>query len=126
MTSSNFAQTIIGEATQECVNKLAAILNEQTDKMKANVREVETRVAAVSGGTVTIAAGNNDGVNAGEVFETFKVLGEIRDPQTKEVLDTQVQKIGEMTITSVRDKVASGTYIGSPAEVNSIARKRLQ
>lgn len=83
MTSSNFAQTIIGEATQDCVNKLAAIRNEQTDKMKANVREVETRVAAVSGGTVTIAAGANDGVNAGEVFEIFKVLGEIRDPQRR-------------------------------------------
>src|SRR5712691_323554 len=77
MTSSNFAQTIIGEATMDCVNKLAAILNEQTDKMKAGVREVETRVAAVSGGTLTIAAGASDGVNAGEVFEVFKVLGEI-------------------------------------------------
>ncbi|HTA45456.1 MAG TPA: CsgG/HfaB family protein [Bryobacteraceae bacterium] len=126
MTSSNFAQTIIGEATQDCVDKLAAILNEQTTNMKANVREVETRVAAVSGGTLTIAAGSSDGVNAGEVFEIFKVLGEIRDPQTKEVLDTQVEKVGEMTVTSVREKVASGNYAGSPAIVNMVARKKLQ
>jgi len=125
MTSSNFAQTIIGEATQDCVNKLAAILSEQTDKMKANVREVEARVAAVSGSTLTIAAGASDGVNAGEVFEIFKVLGEIRDPQTKEVLDMQVEKVGEMTVTSVRDKVASGNYTGSPVQVNWIARKKL-
>src|SRR5689334_18376427 len=125
MTSSNFAQTIIGEATQDCVNKLAAILSEQTTNMKANVREVESRVAAVAGGTVTIAAGANDGVAAGDVFEVFKVLGEIRDPQTKEVLDTQVEKVGEMTITGVRDKVASGNYAGSPAQVGMIARKKL-
>ena len=125
MTSSNFAQTIIGEATQDCVNKLAAILSEQTTNMKANVRPVETRVAAVSGGTVTIAAGSTDGVTAGDVFEVFKVLGEIRDPQTKEVLDTQVDKVGEMTITGVRDKVASGNYAGSAAQVGMIARKKL-
>lgn len=125
MTSSNFAQTIIGEATQDCVDKLAAILSEQTTNMKAAVRPVETRVAAVSGGTLTIAAGAGDGVNAGEVFEIFKVLGEIRDPQTKEVLDTQVEKVGEMTVTNVREKVASGNYIGSPAVVNMIARKKL-
>src|SRR5438552_5938279 len=30
MTSSNFAETIIGEATQDCVNKLADILKQQT------------------------------------------------------------------------------------------------
>jgi len=126
MTSSNFAQTIIGEATQDCVDKLAAILNDQTQNMKATVREVETRVAAVSGGTLTIAAGSSDGVNQGEVFEIFKVLGEIRDPQTKELLDMQVEKVGEMTIGSVRDKVASGNYSGSPAVVNMVARKKLQ
>ena len=126
MSSSNFAQTIIGEATQNCVDKLAAILSEQTTNMKATVREVETRVAAVGGGTITIAAGSADGVNAGEVFEVFKVLGEIRDPQTKEVLDTQVEKVGEMTVTSVREKVSSGSYAGSPAAVNMVARKKLQ
>ena len=125
MTSSNFAQTIIGEATQDCVNKLAAILSDQTQNMKAAAREVETRVAAVAGGTATIAAGSNDGVNPGEVFDIFKVLGEIRDPQTKELLDMQVQKVGEMTVTSVREKVSSGNYVGSPASVNMIARKRL-
>ena len=47
MTSSNFAQTIIGEATQDCVNKLADILKEQSVSMKKNARPVETTVAVV-------------------------------------------------------------------------------
>jgi curli biogenesis system outer membrane secretion channel CsgG len=123
MTSSNFAQTIIGEATQACVDKLVAILSEQTDSMKANVREVETQVALVSGANLTIAAGASEGVNTGEVFEIFKVLGEIRDPATKEILDRQVEKVGEMTVTSVRDRVATGSYAGSPAQVGMLARK---
>ncbi len=125
MTSSNFGQTIIGEATQDCVNKLGDILSQQATTMKKAVREVETRVADVSGGTMVIAAGANDGVNVGETFDILKVVREVRDPQTKELLDTITDPAGTLTITSVRDKISTGTYVGKPAAVNFIARKRL-
>jgi len=125
MTSSNFAQTIIGEATQDCVNKLADILKEQSANMKKAVRAVETSVADVSGNTLVIAAGGNDGVNVGEVFEVLQVVREVKDPTTKEVLDRITNKVGEMTITRVRDKIATGTYSGSPAKVGYLARKKI-
>ena len=125
MTSSNFAETIIGEATQDCVNKLADILKEQTANMKKTVRAVETSVADVSGNTLVIAAGGNDGVNVGEIFEIHRVDREVKDPTTKEVLDRITTKVGEMTITSVRDKIATGTYVGSPAKVGYLARKKI-
>jgi len=124
MTSSNFGQTIIGEATQDCVNKLGDILSQQATSMKKAFREVETRVADVSGGTMVIAAGANDGVNVGETFDILKVLREVKDPVTKEVLDTVTQPMGTLTITSVRDKIATGNYAGSPAAVGFIARKK--
>jgi curli biogenesis system outer membrane secretion channel CsgG len=125
MTSSNFAQTIIGEATQDCVNKLADILLEQTSNMKKTVREVEGRVADVSGKTLVLNVGSNDGVNVGEVFEVLNIVREVKDPVTKETLDVVTEKTGEMTITSVRDKVATGTYTGSPAKVGFMARKKI-
>jgi curli biogenesis system outer membrane secretion channel CsgG len=125
MTSSNFGATIIGEATQDCVNKLGDILSQQATTMKKAVREVETRVADVSGGSMVIAAGANDGVNVGETFDILKVLREVRDPQTKELLDTVTEQAGTLTITSVRDKIATGSYVGKPTAVNFIARKKL-
>lgn len=125
MTSSNFAQTIIGEATQDCVNKLADILLEQTSNMKKSVREVEGRVADVSGKTLVLNVGSNDGVNVGETFEILNIVREVKDPVTKETLDVVTEKTGEMTITSVRDKVATGTYTGSPAKVGFMARKKI-
>jgi hypothetical protein len=82
-------------------------------------------VADVTGGTMVIAAGANDGVNVGETFEILKVLREVKDPQTKEVLDTVTESVGEMTVTSVRDKIATGTYAGKPAAVGFIARKKI-
>ena len=125
MTSSNFAQTIIGEATQDAVNKLADILKEQTSNMKKTVREVETTVADVTGNVLVIAAGGNDGVNVGDVFEVHQIVREVKDPTTKEVLDRITNKVGEMTITSVRDKIATGNYAGSPAKVGYLARKKI-
>jgi hypothetical protein len=48
----------------------------------------------------------------------------VKDPTTHEVLDTVTQPMGTMTITAVRDKIATGTYTGSPAAVGFIARKK--
>jgi len=126
MTSSNFAETIIGEATQDCVNKLADILKEQSGNMKKNVRPVETSVADVAGNSLVIAAGGNDGVSVGDVFEIHEVLREVKDPTTKEVLDRITNKVGEMTITTVRDKISTGSYSGAPAKVGFVARKKLE
>ncbi|MDX1984867.1 MAG: CsgG/HfaB family protein, partial [Bryobacteraceae bacterium] len=80
MNSSGFAETIIGEATMDCVNKLAKFIEEQSVAMKKTVREVEALVADVNGSSLTISAGGGDGVNQGEVFEVHKILREVKDP----------------------------------------------
>ncbi len=125
MTSSNFAQTIIGEATQDCVNKLAAIADTQADAMKKKPREVEASVADVSGNVITITAGANDGVLSGDVFEILKVVREVKDPGTNEVLDRLTEKVGELTVVNVRDKIATGNYSGKTAQVAFVARKKM-
>lgn len=124
MTSSNFAQTIIGEATQDCVNKLADILDTQVSGMKKEARAIEATVADVSGSSIVITAGTNDGVNAGDVFEVLRSVREVKDPTTHEVLDRITEKTGELTVVSVRDKIATGAYTGSAAQVGFIVRRK--
>jgi curli biogenesis system outer membrane secretion channel CsgG len=124
MTSSNFAQTIIGEATQDCVNKLAEILDTQVTGMKKEARAVEATIADVSGSSIVITAGTNDGVNTGDVFEVLRSVREVKDPTTHEVLDRITEKTGELTIVSVRDKIATGAYSGSPAQVGFLVRRK--
>lgn len=124
MTSSNFAQTIIGEATQDCVNKLADILDTQVAGMKKEARAVEATVADVSGNSIVITAGTNDGVNTGDVFEVLRSVREVKDPTTHEVLDRITEKTGELTIVSVRDKISTGAYSGSPAQVGFLVRRK--
>jgi curli biogenesis system outer membrane secretion channel CsgG len=125
MTSSNFAETIIGEAVMEACDKLAELMNAKIPALPAKAMEVEGRVADVSGNTLTLNVGSNDGVNSGDVFEVFKVIKELLDPVTKEVLDLQTERIGELRISSVREKVSSGSYTGQAALVGALARKKM-
>jgi curli biogenesis system outer membrane secretion channel CsgG len=123
MGSTNFAQTIIGEATQNCVKNLAGILDEQLGKMKHRVHEVEGMVAEIAGSTVTLNVGSNDGVSVGDVFEIVRSIGEVKDPITHEVLHRNTEKKGEMTVAVIFDRIASGTYAGAPIQAADIAHR---
>lgn len=125
MTSSNFAETIIGEATMDACNKLADILAERASNLPTRQVDIEARVADITGANMTIAAGSNDGVQAGDRFDVFKILNEIRDPVTKEVLDLNVEKTGTLVIATVRERIAVGQYAGAPVTTaNGLVRKQ--
>ena len=114
MTSSNFAETIIGEATQDAVNKIAAILDQKVPAISAKTRTIEGRVASMDGCTLYLSVGGNDGVQVGDHFEIHQILKEVLDPETKEVLDKQTVKVGDFVVSTVRDKVSIGQYGGQP------------
>src|SRR5262249_44398930 len=124
MTSSNFGQTILGEATNDCVTKLASTITDKTGTMPTKFLNIEARVAALSGSTVTINAGSDAGVQVGDKFEISKVVREIKDPGTGEVLDLEIQTLGELTIADVRPRISSGNYVGTAVENNFVARKK--
>jgi hypothetical protein len=92
--------------------------------MKKEARAVEATIADVSGSSMVITAGSNDSVNVGDVFEVLRSVREVKDPTTHEVLDRITEKTGELTITSVRDKIATGAYTGSAAQVGFLARRK--
>jgi hypothetical protein len=126
MTSSNFAETIIGEATMDAVNKLAENINSANLNGGAGGRELDldARVADVTGNSVTINAGNAAGLRAGQTFTVYHKGKEIKDPATGEVLDVQTTPLGTLTITVVRDRISTGTYAGSGTPVvGDIVRK---
>jgi hypothetical protein len=83
-------------------------------KLPAKPRAIEGRVAVIGAGTATLAVGSNDGVLRGDRFEILQINGEIRDPATKEVIDVEAVKIGELVVDNVRDRTASGAYGGQP------------
>lgn len=114
--SSNFAETIIGEATIDACDKLAQdIAVKATQVPKSKDVEIEALVAAVEGQQVYLNAGSAAGVQVSDRFAIRRVVKEVRDPITKDVLDFVVEPVGFVTITQVREKVSIGTLQGGGA-----------
>jgi curli biogenesis system outer membrane secretion channel CsgG len=115
MTSSNFQQTIIGEATSNAVTEVVKYLESRIAQLPARPRRIEGRVAVIGAGrTMTLAVGSEQGVLRGDRFEILQIDGAIRDPVTKEVIDIDAVKVGEFVADSVRGKTAFGAYGGRP------------
>ena len=126
MNSSNFGETIIGEATMDAVNQLAAQLKSGKVEGGAGDRtdDLDARVADVSGDSITINAGSGAGLQAGQAFTIYHKGKEIKDPTTGEVLDLQITPLGTLTITTVRERIAIGTFSGSGKPVaGDVVRK---
>jgi curli biogenesis system outer membrane secretion channel CsgG len=114
MTSANFAQTIIGEATANAVANIVKYLETRVPQLPAKPRQIEGRVAAVTAAAATLTVGSEHGVIRGDRFEILKINGEVRDPVTKDVIDLDAVKVGELVVDAVRERVATGAYGGQP------------
>ncbi len=113
MGSSNFQDTILGEATRMAVEDLVAQLVSQAGKVEATKVHVEGMIADATGGTIIINAGKNNGVSVGMKLAVERVGKEIKDPATGKVLRKVTTPIGEIEITEADDvsavaKVVSG------------------
>ena len=114
MTSSNFQQTIIGEATSNAVDNILQYLETRIPTLPAKAREIEGRVATVTSSGAVLTVGSSDGVQRGDRFAILKINGEIKDPATKEVIDLDAVKVGEFVADTIREKTATGAYGGQP------------
>jgi curli biogenesis system outer membrane secretion channel CsgG len=112
MTSSNFAQTIIGEATIDCIDKIAANLGTKLEKISIQDERLEGKVAFVNGADLSVNIGSDTGVRVGETSFVNRILNEIRDPVTHEVIDVNARRIGSLTIVSVKALASTGRYTG--------------
>src|ERR1019366_6726449 len=112
--SSDFQQTIIGEAVKAAVDQMTAGVIGSAGKLQARVIKVEGLVAAVDGGQIVLNVGGKTGIKVGDNFSGERVTSTIKDPATGAVLRKLTTKLGELEVTDVDDisavcKVVSGT-----------------
>jgi len=112
--SSDFQQTIIGEAVNQATQQLSGGLIADAPKLVARTIVVEGLVAAVDGGQLVLNVGSKTGLKVGNQMNVERVTKEIKDPATGKVLRKMASPVGVIEITDVDDvssvgKVVSGS-----------------
>jgi curli biogenesis system outer membrane secretion channel CsgG len=113
MTSSNFADTILGEAVTQAVASVATRLNNEAGRLPTHVVNISGLVADVNGSTLILNVGSRAGVKVGDTLQVSHAGREIRDPATGKVLRRMDSAVGTVTITEVDDASAVGRYNGA-------------
>lgn len=101
--SSDFQNTIIGEAVKAAVEKTSAELIANAGKLQARTISVSGLVAAVEGGQVVLNVGSKAGLKVGDQLSVERVTKEIKDPSTGRVLRRLSSPIGVVRVTDVDD-----------------------
>lgn len=115
MSSSNFADTIIGEAVAQAVTQTADRLEQSASQLPTHVVALSGLVADVSGKTLIINLGSKSGVKVGDHLAIKRIGRQITDPATGKVIRSIEENLGDIAITEVEDSSAVGTYSGSGA-----------
>lgn len=115
MGSSNFQNTIIGEATRKCVEALSYELVKGQDKIVAAKVQLLGRVADVDKGSLVLNIGKSQGLNVGDELSVERVVREVKDPDTGMVLREVTEVIGTVKVTEVDEKSAVGVFTGATA-----------
>jgi hypothetical protein len=123
MGSSNFSNTILGEAVHKAVDDTGAQLDASVDKIPTVKMEVSGLVADVSGNTLIINVGKKSGVHVGDKLIVSRQVRTVKDPTTGKVIKSVEDKVGEATVTEADNDSATVTFSGSgPAKVGDVVK----
>ena len=109
--SSDFQQTILGEAVNAAVQQMSGELIADNGKLQARTISVEGLVAAVDGGQILLNVGAKAGLKVGDQLTVERVTKEIKDPSTGAVIRRMSSPVGVIRLTDVDAISAVGTAV---------------
>ncbi|MGB8771625.1 MAG: CsgG/HfaB family protein [Candidatus Korobacteraceae bacterium] len=109
--SSDFQQTIIGEAVNAAVTQMSTELVADAPKLEARTISVEGLVASVDGGQIVLNIGSKAGLKVGDQLTVQRVTKEIKDPSTGQVIRRMTSPVGVIRLTDVDEISAVGTAV---------------
>jgi curli biogenesis system outer membrane secretion channel CsgG len=123
MGSSNFGQTILGEAVKAAVNDAATQLDNKAAALPTMKVSVSGLVADVSGNTLIINVGSKTGLKVGDNLDVSRQVRTVKDPASGKVLKAITDKIGSGTVTQIDQDSATVTFTGTgPAKVGDVVQ----
>ncbi|MBF1999634.1 MAG: penicillin-binding protein activator LpoB [Synechococcales cyanobacterium M58_A2018_015] len=125
-TNASNDDALLSNAADAAVTQLAQQLSAAASRLAALpqvVPVIDATVADVSGNTVIINRGSQDGFRTGMVLSIERVEREVTDPETGEVLRTVTSPVGRIELTEVDTRSGVGRIVsGSGFQVGDKAR----
>jgi curli biogenesis system outer membrane secretion channel CsgG len=126
--SSNFQNTIIGEAVKSAVENTSTKMVGERGRVAVRAVTVEGLVAAVDGKQVILNVGSRAGVKVGDRLSVQRMSQEIKDPATGKVIRRLSTEVGVVRVTEADDEssvaeIESGTGFKISDLVKTIAAK---
>ena len=109
--SSDFQNTIIGEAVKAAVDQTSTAVIADKDKLVTRTIVVEGLIAAVDGGQIILNVGAKAGVKVGDQLNVERVSREIKDPSSGKVIRRISTTVGVVKVTDVDDISAVATTV---------------
>ncbi len=126
--SSNFENTIIGEAVKGAMQQLSTGLIGGAGRLQARaLPAVQATVAFADASTVVLNVGSKGGIKVGDKLTIERITQEIKDPNTGNVLRRLTASVGSVEVTEV-DEASSVCRIlsGSKFQVGDLAKAIVQ
>jgi len=101
--SSDFQNTIIGEAVKSAVEQTSTELIADAGKLEVRTISVSGLVASVDSGQIVLNVGTKAGLKVGDQLNVERVTKEIKDPATGKVIRRLSSTIGVVRVTDVDD-----------------------
>ncbi len=125
--SSDFEQTIIGEAVKAAMQQLSSGLIAGASKVGARTINIQALIAFVDPHSVVLNVGAKSGLKVGDQLSVERVLREIKDPATGQVLRRMTDKIGTLQVTDIDEISASCKIVsGAGFKVGDLAKTTTQ
>ncbi|HXJ92510.1 MAG TPA: CsgG/HfaB family protein [Terriglobia bacterium] len=125
MGSSNFANTILGEAVNAAVANMGQQLDDKASSLPTVKASYSGLVADVTGNTLVLNVGSKSGVKVGDQINISRKVKDVKDPTTGAVIKTITSELGTATVTEVDDGSATATFNGStPPKVGDVAKSQ--
>jgi len=123
MGSSDFRETILGEAVHAAVDDLAKQLIEENGRLPNVEYVIRGMIADVEGSSLILNVGSGAGLKAGDTLKILRVKRTVKDPATGKVLREITTSVGEARIDEADEGSSMATVVsGSDVQVGDLVR----
>jgi curli biogenesis system outer membrane secretion channel CsgG len=122
--SYDFASSIAGEATAQAVDDMGTQIIAAANKVPDNQANVTGKIADVTGTTVIVNVGSNNGIAVGDNLTVDRIVKTIKDPASGAVLKELKNTIAVIKVSDVDKGSSTGTVVkGTGVKVGDDVKK---